>query len=104
MRSAGLEPPSEPYWLLTERLRYETTPLLPALRDRVRVHGQRDDARGGHSGSDAASGIRWAAGASRKQHKLTHQLPTWAISPLPRFKHGDGLGYFVHYLAVFPND
>lgn len=34
----------ELYWLLTERLRYETTPLLPALRDRVHVHGQRDDA------------------------------------------------------------
>lgn len=32
------------YWLLTERLRYEKTPLLPALRDRVHVHGQRDDA------------------------------------------------------------
>ena len=35
-----------PYWLLTERLRYETTPLLPALRDRVHVHGRRDDAHG----------------------------------------------------------
>ena len=33
-----------PYWLLTERLRYETTPLLPAPRDRAHVHGQRDDA------------------------------------------------------------
>ena len=32
-----------PYWLLTERLCYETIPLLPALRDLVRVHGRRDD-------------------------------------------------------------
>lgn len=47
-----------PYWLLTERLRYETTPLLPALRDRVHVHGQRDDAHGGHSGSHTASSNR----------------------------------------------
>ena len=55
-----------PYWLLTERLRYETTPLLPALRDRVHVHGRRDDAHGGHRRSHAASGNSRAAGASRE--------------------------------------
>ena len=44
-----------PYWLLTERLRYETTPLLPALRDRVHVHGQRDYAHSSRSGSNSAS-------------------------------------------------
>ena len=50
-----------PYWLLTERLRYETTPLLPALRDRVHVHGQRDVAYASHRRSHAASGDRRAA-------------------------------------------
>ena len=55
-----------PYWLLTERLRYETTPLLPALRDRLHVHGQLDDAHGSHCGSDTASGGRRAAGAGRR--------------------------------------
>lgn len=54
-----------PYWLLTERLRYETTPLLSALRDRVRVHGRRDDAYGSHRRSHAASGNHRAAVASR---------------------------------------
>lgn len=44
-----------PYWLLTERLRYETTPLLPAPRDRMHVHGQRDDAHGNRNGSNSAS-------------------------------------------------
>ena len=63
-----------PYWLLTERLRYETTPLLPALRDRVHVHGQRYDAHGSHSGSNSAPGNRRAAGESRKQHKLTYHI------------------------------
>lgn len=62
-----------PYWLLTERLRYETTPLLPALRDRVHVHGQRDDARGSHRGSRAASGNRRAAGASRCHDRRRRQ-------------------------------
>ena len=61
-----------PYWLLTERLRYETTPLLPALRDRVRVHGRRDDAHGSHSGCHPASGDRRAAGASRR-HERQHR-------------------------------
>ena len=61
-----------PYWLLTERLRYETTPLLPALRDRVHVHGQRDDAHGSHCGSYPASGNRRAAGASRR-HEQQHR-------------------------------
>ena len=55
-----------PYWLLTERLRYETTPLLPALRDRVHVHGQRDVAHGNHRGSHAASCKSREAGASRE--------------------------------------
>lgn len=54
-----------PYWLLTERLRNETTPLLSALRDRVRVHGRRDDAYGSHCGGDSASGDRRAAGADQ---------------------------------------
>ena len=62
-----------PYWLLTERLRYETTPLLPALRDRMRVHGQRDDAHGGHRGSHAASGNRRATGASRRREQRHRQ-------------------------------
>lgn len=62
----------EPYWLLTERLRYETTPLLPALRDRVHVYGQRDDAHGSHSGCHPASGTRRAAGASRR-HEQRHR-------------------------------
>lgn len=65
-----------PYWLLTERLRYVTAPLLPALRDRMHVQGQRDDAHGSHCGSHTASGNRRAAAASRKRHKLTYQLPT----------------------------
>ena len=65
-----------PYWLLTERLRYETTPLLPALRDRVHVHGQLRDAYASHHGGHPASGNREAAGAGRKQHTLTNQLPT----------------------------
>lgn len=60
-----------PYWLLTERLRYETTPLLPALRDRVHVHGLRDDAHGSRRGSHPASGSRSAAGASRR-HEQRH--------------------------------
>ena len=34
------------YWLLTERLRYETTSLPPALLDHVRAHGQCDVAYG----------------------------------------------------------
>ena len=93
-----------PCWLLTERLRYETTPSLPpALRARVRVHGQRDDAHGGHCGSRAASGGSRAAGADRKQHKLTHHLSTWPVSPLQAFLYGDGFSYFVHYLAGFLN-
>lgn len=62
-----------PCWLLTERLRYETTPLLPALRDRVHVYGQRDDAHGSHCGNHAASGIRRAAGASRRQEQRHRQ-------------------------------
>lgn len=61
-----------PYWLLTERLRYETTPLLPALRDRVHVHGLRDDAYGSRRGSHPASGDRRAAGASRS-HEQRHR-------------------------------
>lgn len=61
-----------PYWLLTERLRYETTPLLPALRYRVRVHGRRDDAHGSHRGSHAASGNSRAVGASRR-HEQRHR-------------------------------
>lgn len=60
-----------PYWLLTERLRYETTPLLPALRDRVHVHGQLDDAHGSRRGSHPASGSRSAAGAIRR-HEQRH--------------------------------
>ena len=72
-----------PYWLLTERLRYETTPLLPALRDRVHVYGQLDDARGSHRGGDAASGIRWAAGASRRHGQ----------------RHGQGRGRRQHKYA-----
>ena len=67
---------SGPHWLLTESLRYETTPLLPALRDRVHVHGQLRDAYASHHGGHPASGNREAAGAGRKQHKLTNQLPT----------------------------
>ena len=62
-----------PYWLLTERLRYETTPLLPALRDRVHVHGRRDDAHGGHCGSHPASGNSRAAGASRRHEQRRRQ-------------------------------
>lgn len=61
-----------PYWLLTERLRYETAPLLPALRDRVRGHGQRDDTHGSHCGSHAASVNSRAAGASRR-HEQRHR-------------------------------
>ena len=61
-----------PCWLLTERLRYETTPLLPALRDRVHVHGRRDDAYGSHCGGDSASRNRRAAGASRR-HEQRHR-------------------------------
>lgn len=61
-----------PYWLLTERLRYETTPLLPALCDRVHVHVQRDDAHGGHRGSHPASGNSRAAGTSRR-HERRHR-------------------------------
>ena len=60
-----------PCWLLTERLRYETTPLLPALRDRVHVHGQRDDSHGSHCGSHSASSDNRAAGASRR-HEHRH--------------------------------
>lgn len=62
-----------PYWLLTERLRYETTPLLPSLRDRVRVHGQRDDARSSHRGSHPASVNSRAAGASRRREQRHRQ-------------------------------
>ena len=61
-----------PYWLLTERLRYETTPLLPALRDRVHVHGRRDVAHGSHSGCRPTSGNSRAAGASRR-HEQQHR-------------------------------
>lgn len=61
-----------PYWLLTERLRNETTPLLPVLRDRVHVHGRRDNAHGGHRRSHAASGNSRAAGASRR-HEQRHR-------------------------------
>ena len=61
-----------PYWLLTERLRYEKTPLLPALRDRVHVHDRRDDAHGSHCGSRPASGNSHAAGASRR-HEQRHR-------------------------------
>lgn len=61
-----------PYWLLTERLRNETTPLLPALRDRVHVHSQLDDARGSHCGSHAASGNSRATGA-RRRHEQRHR-------------------------------
>ena len=59
-------------WLLTERLRYETTPLLPALRDRVHVHGQRDDSHGSHCGSHSASSDNRAAGVSRR-HEHRHR-------------------------------
>lgn len=52
--------------MLTERLRYETTPLLPDLRDRVHVHGRRDVAYGSHCRGGSASGDRRAAGASRE--------------------------------------
>lgn len=62
-----------PYWLLTERLRNETTPLLSALRDRVRVHGRRDDAQGGHRKSPAAPGNSRAAGASRRHEQRYRQ-------------------------------
>lgn len=62
-----------PYWLLTERLRYETTPLQPALRDRVRVHGQLDDAHGSHRGSHTASTNSRAAGASRRHEQRRRQ-------------------------------
>lgn len=61
-----------PYWLLTERLRYETTPLLPVLRDRMHVHGQRDDAHGSHRRSHAASGNSRAAGTSQR-HERRHR-------------------------------
>lgn len=61
-----------PHWLLTESLRYETTPLLPALRDRVHVHGQRDVAYVSHRRSRAASGNRRAADASRR-HEQRHR-------------------------------
>lgn len=61
-----------PYWLLTERLRYETTPLLPALRDRVHVHGRRDDAHGSHCGGNSASSNSRAAGAIRR-HEQRHR-------------------------------
>lgn len=60
------------HWLLTERLRYETTPLLPALRDRVLVHSRRDVAYASHRGSHAASGNSRAAGASRR-HEQRHR-------------------------------
>lgn len=63
----------EPYWLLTERLRYVTAPLLPALRDRMHVHGQRDDAHGSHCGGDSTSGDRRAAGASRRNEQRHRQ-------------------------------
>ena len=62
-----------PDWLLTERLRYETTPLLPALRDRVHVHGRRDDAHGSHRGSHPASTNRRAASASRRHEQRRRQ-------------------------------
>lgn len=62
-----------PYWLLTERLRYETTPLLPALRDRVHVHGQRDVAHGSHCRSHPASGNRRSASACRRQEQRRRQ-------------------------------
>ena len=63
-----------PYWLLTERLRYETTPILPALRDRVHVYGQRDDAHGSHCGSHPASGNSHAAGANRRHEQRRRQV------------------------------
>ena len=62
-----------PYWLLTERLRYETIPLLPALCDRVYVHGQRDYANGSHRRSPAASGNSRAAGTSRRREQRRRQ-------------------------------
>lgn len=62
-----------PYWLLTERLRYETTPLFPALRDRVHVHDRHDDAHGSHRGGDSASGDRRAAGTSRRHEQRRRQ-------------------------------
>lgn len=62
-----------PYWLLTERLRYETIPLLPALCDRVYVHGQRDYANGSHRRSHAASGNSRAAGTSRRREQRRRQ-------------------------------
>ena len=62
-----------PYWLLTERLRYETTPLLPSLRDRVHVHDRRDDAHSGHSGSHPVSDDRRAAGAGRRHSQRRRQ-------------------------------
>lgn len=62
-----------PYWLLTERLRYETTPLLPVLRDRVHVYGRRDDAYGSHCGGDSASRNSRAAGASRRYEQRRRQ-------------------------------
>ena len=61
-----------PYWLLTERLRYETTPLLPDLRDRVHVHGKRDVAYASHRRSHAASDNSRAAGPSRR-HEQQHR-------------------------------
>ena len=62
-----------PCWLLTERLRYETTPLLPALRCRVHVHGRRDVAYASHCRSHAASGYSRAAGASRRREQHRRQ-------------------------------
>lgn len=45
---------------------YETTPLLPDLRDRVHVHGRRVVAYGSHCRGDSALGDRRAAGANRE--------------------------------------
>ena len=63
-----------PYWLLTERLRYETIPLPPALRDRVHVHGRRDDAHGSHCRNHAASSNSRAAGAGRRHEQRRRQV------------------------------
>ena len=48
----------------------ETTPLLPALRDRLHVHGQREDAHGGHRRSHAALGNSRTASTGRCHNQL----------------------------------
>lgn len=55
----------EPHWPFTERLSYETAPLLSALRDRMHVHGHRNVAYASHRRSYAASGNSRAAGTGR---------------------------------------